>query len=492
MSWRHALVVLGILAIGKVLQGLLEWSEILAVGGYHPHLWLVYPMVLMLALGVGEMLTTGQRSWRVFLWVFFAALAATAVRSTIQTFIEWMGVRFTVETGAGSSTYFGLGSRTNWPVFALAAWIFLPLGLSAARRSGRSVQIVVVAFIAAGLFHAVFFYDVAFRLAERSLAGNGPFSRRVGAELLEIQGPDTYFESVLGSLLEADWDHMEYDYDRDHWREKAIEVIRGHDNAAKAAYTLADLLRRKRSYRLAYHIDDLMIAHKRYEVVPIYLRYALVPDESGPGDCNDVLVRFGIPEAGLRLLIVAGIIEKDETGASELSDFDIDPGIRECLKSLLKKDVGVKYSKWASAVSDAINNAPSILPDSVQEEVDRELACRNRRSSAAVRWQHARGAVIRHRLVAMGELGVLKVIEDYRKQVGKRHIPDWEIPTNVFNAMRTLESRYKSADSQMKVAPPDYDAPTIEAFEAEVDAYVARVNAVITKYWCPTTRPGAK
>ena len=210
MNWRHGLVILVILAVGWGLQQFLEWSEILVVRGYHPHLWLVYPMVLMLALGIGEMLTTGRRSWRVLLWVFVAALAATAVQSTIQAYVNWMNVRFIIPTGPSSRRYFYLSPMTYWPIFCLVAWIFLSLGLSAAGRSGRNVRIAVVAFIAVGLFHAVFFYSVAFRLAESSLVGEGPFSRQIGVELLEIRGNDSDFDSLLRELRQDDWEHWNY------------------------------------------------------------------------------------------------------------------------------------------------------------------------------------------------------------------------------------------------------------------------------------------
>ena len=488
LSWRHGLVILVILAVGWGLQQFLEWSEILVVRGYHPHLWLVYPMVLMLALGIGEMLTTGRRSWRVLLWVFVAALAATAVQSTIQAYVNWMNVRFIIPTGPSSRRYFYLSPMTYWPIFCLVAWIFLSLGLSAAGRSGRNVRIAVVAFIAVGLFHAVFFYSVAFRLAESSLVGEGPFSRQIGVELLEIRGNDSDFESLLHGLCQDDWEPWDH-LDGSDWRRTAIGALDRHDSA-RAAEAILQLLRRKRNWVLATCSTDIIVNRRLYEAVPVLFRYALEPPVSTtPGDCNKVLERLGIPEAGLYILGCEGLRRRRGQITAEDLHFDIAPEVRDRLKALLKKDVGSAYLRWSDAVDEAIARRPSILPESVQQEMDRERICNTAYLTAFDRWYSARAEVVRHRMIAMGMREAYQDMENYVRQVAEGSRERWDVPDSLSRVQMKFNACFETATRQMKPPPPNFDAPSIEAFEDEIDAYVDRVNAVITKYWCPTTKP---
>ena len=490
LDWRHALVMLGLLAVATGLSHLLRLVGAATALGYHLHRWSVGSLVTLALLGVGEMLTTRRRSWRVLLWVLAAAVAAEAFWEVARTSVNWMRWTFWLKIAPSCEKSLSVASLAYWPLFALVAWAFLPLGFAAARRGGHIARATAVVFALTVVLHTAFFHDLAFRLAESSLVGRGPFPRYMGVRLLAQRGKAGDLDLILRMLLEADWRHGPRTYLRPDWRSTGVAVLARDDaTATEAAEALCRLLRRKRSCTLAAYTADLLLARRHYEAVPVLLRYALKPDPHAmPDECNKALERLGIPEAGLRILQTAYRYDRP---SSRPADFDIDTESRRRLSALLSKDVGSRFSHWQAALTDAMERRPSTLPAAVQEEMDRELACYVKYVSASDRWYAARAAVARRRLAGEGKLHVLRAILQSRQQVDDGCVAEREVPFSITAAGSHLKACVDRVTDEMKVAPPDFDAPTVEAFEREVAAHAKRVDAVIAKHArdLTTTRP---
>ena len=272
----------------------------------------------------------------------------------------------------------------------------------------------------------------------------------------------------------------------------AIGALDRHDSA-RTAEAILQLLCRKRSGVLATCSADIIAKHRLYQAAPILFRYALSgPFSTAPGDCNKALERMGIPEAGLYILRSEYLHHKGERLEVKDMNFNIASETRDRLKALLKKDVGLAYLRWSDAVDEAIARRPSILPESVQDEMDRERICNNAYLVAFNRWYSARAEVVSHRMIAMGMGEAYQDMLNHVRQVAEGSRERWDIPDSCVGVQQEFVDCFETITRQMKPSPPNFNAPTIEAFEAEIDAYIDRVNASITKYWRPTTAPADK
>jgi hypothetical protein len=313
-------------------------------------------------------------------------------------------------------------------------------------------------FAAAVGFHALFFNYLAFDLSERSIQGRGPFTRQNAAILLETRGRPEDFDLILRSLCEADWRNTgSLEPGWYPWQRTALQILLRHDEMTqRTGEALASLLRRKRCRYLAVEIADVMADQKRLEVAPILLRYALEIDDSvWPEKCNKAIEKMGLPEAGLHILIRAVWYDQPK---SRPPDFPISADHRRRLTDLLGQDAGPNYSAWVKAVDEAIYNGPSLLPETIQNECDREVAVYIDIMASFNCWYENRVAIGRQRLARSGRTKASQVFQ-YQ----------WDVTQD------------------MTVEKPDYDAPTIDLFEEEVAAYSARVDAVLDKFFPPST-----
>ena len=478
-NWRHAIVLLVFLAAALGVEEILDSVGLMSFEGWNPYRSLLGLSVLFCMLAMAEMLATGRRSLRVALWLLVAAVAATAVRHVAFCWVDWTAVMVKIETGSGNASYRPLQAFLYWPTVALSGWSVLGLAFAALRRGRRARIIVSGAFAAVLASHALFFSHLAFTLSETSVAGHGPFSRRNGAILLELRGRDEDFDLILDQLCQPGPKHV-VSYPGYDWRETAITILSRHESVApKAARRLAELLLRKRSAELAAHAAGLLAAERRVEVVPMMLRYALHP--LGSDSHIDALVEFRVPEAALAILFRERAWRPRRKAASDGDDFEVSYECHGRLKKVLGRDVGTSYVAWEQAAIKAVDKEPSRLDKAIQDEIDREMDSYVRRLEVLRRWQEARGLLMRRRLVAAGEIGVFKTILKYEKKLGGMYA-EYLVPSDLMECGATMEKFYNAAMKDLTVPMPDVDAPTVEAYEEEVELYAKRVDAVILKY----------
>ena len=471
-SWRHALVLLGcMLAAGG--SGYAVKVSGISEAGYRPYLWPVENVLLIWALGVGEMLTAGpRRAWMVP-WTLVAAAGAAALLQTLYRPIDWTGWTVGIPQVISGASSRKLVSLLWWPLLALAAWPAVLLALKARQR--RFAVAGAAAFASAMAIHGAFFYWGAFALAKPSLAGRGPFTRRMGVVLLEARGREEDFDRILEALCAADWQQpLQYGPASD-WRRTALTVLSRHDAAAiRSATALAGVLRKRRTSVLAGMTADLLITHRRYEVVPVLFRYSvLCRRRPANTECVRALEKARLPEAALPILSEAYAYDRAMSGPQ---DFPIDPARCGRLKALLGKDVGSMYSAWAKAVDEALATSSSSLPEQVQEELDREVVCWIESARIMGRMREARRAVGAWLTKAHRER--LERLLDRQIAAGK---DAWDVPMEVFFAAAG-RARYPEQEmAAFGMDWPDADAPTVEAYEAEVRACGERVDAVIRR-----------
>lgn len=87
LNWRHALFLILLLVVGKVLGFLCAYMGFLPSEGYHPYSWMLKTTILLWLLGIGEALTTGKRSLRIIVWMLIVAVSIEAIRQIVRVMI---------------------------------------------------------------------------------------------------------------------------------------------------------------------------------------------------------------------------------------------------------------------------------------------------------------------------------------------------------------------------------------------------------------------
>ncbi len=126
---------------------------------------------------------------------------------------------------------------------------------------------------------------------------------------------------------------------------------------SEAARRLSDLLRQRPSAWLARSSAACLAEHRRYEAVPLLLRYALLGHEQ----CTAALEEMGLPEAAIALVlnrIINGRVLADAP-------------TRERLKRLMRADAGEPLLAWDDLYYRVAHNLPSPLPKPIRDEAQR-------------------------------------------------------------------------------------------------------------------------
>ncbi len=448
LNWRHMLVLGGLLLVGLGAKWLVEHSDWPAELPIAVH-WLIVPVLLGWLLGIGEMCTTSRWSWRLAGALLLVATSVAALRIIITTMLsgtEWVW-HYDLELGSWwVGGIFPVSTLMYWPLSAVFVWWGVTAALNIARRGPRARVIGAGVLVAVVGFYCLFMSHLIYGIAQRSIEGRGPFTRGRGVMWLAHRGQHDDLECILDQLCQANWDEpLKREIFRSDWRMVAVQaILEREDFAPRAAEAFSEALRRDRSKPLANCVAELMADQHRLEIVPIFLRYALKPDLEG-GSCADALEKMGVREVGIAILRYANLFEGGPDGA----DFPLRANDRQRMAALLGVDVGDSYNAWLDAWIYAVDETPSPLPPAVQEEIDRELRCYTNYCRALGRWQQARAITVRQR---MAEGGV------------------------------DLGTCFQTTTEEMAISEPDWDAPTIEAFEVEIKAYCERVEALIRRY----------
>lgn len=131
------------------------------------------------------------------------------------------------------------------------------------------------------------------------------------------------------------------------------------DCSSESAQRLAELLAQRPTAWLADSSAACLAKHRRYEAVPVLLRYALLGHEQ----CTDALEKMALPEAAIALAsdrIINGRIWADGP-------------TRERLKRLLRADAGARLIDWFEMYDRVAAGLPSPLPEAIREEAQRVI-----------------------------------------------------------------------------------------------------------------------
>ncbi len=323
--WNRSATALGTIAYGVVLfvPGAIQrrkWEQVLlaaAVGAAAPSLaqWiaaparasqdllflLLWPLVVMLLVAFTEWILADARRWQPLAWMAACCLAAAALDRS-----GFLGVHY--------------GTLPEWlkplltaPLTALLTWSAILLGQRLAERR-RATQATAAAAIAAVVIGAVVMSEWGvYELAKPSLRGDGPLTRLFAAMLLANRNSNDDRALLLEALERAEADGgkaraQAEPLDAD-WRRLAVNALIRHD-PAEAAKSLAGLVERHPSDDLLELCLDLLVEQRRYEVVPILERYALLQEGAYPryawankGCYADALVKMHVPQGAAPLLM---------------------------------------------------------------------------------------------------------------------------------------------------------------------------------------------
>ncbi|MBN1548059.1 MAG: hypothetical protein JW902_15515 [Syntrophaceae bacterium] len=477
-NWRHVLIMLlfGGGAVG--VNFLLTFIGIPPEKGYHPYFCLTYFLILIWFLGIGEAVTTGRRRWTTFLWLLPVVIAISAFHLMAYHFVLWLKCYKDID-------FFHDIIRIFMPT--ALAWIAIPFVLNDKFQT-RHCRIVLLGVCTTCLIlFSVFVNYLVFHLARTSLSGQGIFSQRSSVYLLRDRGKPEDYECILNALLASDL-HAPIDMKWLDWRAAAIAVLaEKREYAGRTADALMSRLREKRSYPLADLTVKILAQENKYEAVPILLRYALV---YGNYEFSEALEEMKVPEVGY--CVLKNILEFDRP-RSRPEDFVVSQEHREQLSSIIGEKIGPMYSDCLKALAEMTERDHSNLPPNIQKEVTREFWCYMKYGNVLYDSTQARNELAIRRLKANGLLDKLQLVIQTNKNFGdERYIPDWRIPPDAFEACKVIVPVFTQAEKDLEVKEPNFDAPTIDAFEREIEVFVERKKKMIQDYLSSPTTQNSK
>ena len=443
-NWRGILLmaVLGaaLAVIGQVLlrTATVAQSKILSV---------LIAALFLLLLGLGEMFLQRKRNWKNLAWLVSGVIAVVAVQFLVRDYLWASGWTVSLPNRYGSTSRQPLFDVIRQPLLAVLTWLTIPVCLRIALGSRAKRLALGGTFAMAGVAYVVFTYVLWYPLMEKSLPGDGPFDRAAAVRCLAWRGRDSDFERLWRAIAEADWtkpptwmsDKPSLIGD---WRQIAIAHLAWRDSA-DTAENLSRLLRHRPQRHLANAAADLLAKHKRYETVPILMRYAL---NKYSEDCINALEQMNLPRVALPIMR-SEIVWKIRLDRIQPTDFSKETCER--LKSLLGDDAGTKIDAWLLLYDKVIAKRPTPLPEPVRKETDRVILSMARYYILADEWAQASF--------------------DWGRQKG------WSLD--------------KVGEMSRSIPKPNWDVITTEELEREIKAYGQRVITAIDKHFPPQTQP---
>lgn len=395
-------------------------------------------------VGMAEWLRSESDSWIALLFVAAVGATAALMLGLVSFFLD---------------TFRELDDLSRYlssALFVTLLWISIPLGFWLAEKQ----RVVYRAFAGLSLIAAVSAYVWTFSVgvywaAADSLSGGGWFSQEYSVRLLAHRGKEQDFEILQRRLNEADWTQKfyyppnQYENAQD-WRFSAVQALIRHDEPA-AAENLSKLLLRRPSRQLIDMTEGMFVRQRRYETVPIYLRYA--EEESlrytefalaGADRYKSALDEFNVPQVahawirdGFHSQILAAILAARKQGTDvDLKDEDVvlPERLRKKLADYLGQDAGQFCLDWLGLYDEVMFTRPSPLTNDQRNECQVVVECFNVYDAIFTRFGNAR----------------LRAEEN-----------SWAIP--------------------VAPDPPNWDVPTAADLQREIDAYDERVDKAIQK-----------
>ena len=430
-------------AFGAVVPFVLSWAIVtLPIRDSLIIHRLAWPLGLIILAGTAEWLRSPSDSWWSFVCVMVVGTGVAFAYGLVSYLID------VVPSLSTPAPYL------NSALLVMAVWLSIPLGFWIAEPQRRAWQVVSgLGFVSSAVCYFWTMSSGVYLLAEQSLQLGGPFDQEYSVGLLAHRGRESDFRLISSQLDQADWNARfayppnQFDSSRD-WRYRAVSALIQH-NESSAADRLSKLLLAKPSRQLIDMTDGLFVRQRRYETVPIYLRYAEVESMDlspfatvGQDRFKLALEEFRVPQvvhAWMRDTICTqvffALMRAREVGRDHNFSVDeivVKKPLREKLRIFLGKDAGDYYLDWSKLYQEEIQTAPSPLSNSVRHEADRVIECFEEYDGANARLADARTSAEKN---------------------------DWTSPA--------------------RPDPPNWDIPTTDGLQREIDDYAQRVEKAI-------------
>lgn len=411
--------------------------------------WDVYVTFAPIALvGLGEIFLRRRISVRNAAWVVTAAITVAAVYILVYM-LMWL-MSWTIQCPGR----YGLRDTYVWnlaglPMEVVLVWVAIPTYLALAERSALAGKAIVGGLCAAVLGSLAIFAEVtSFQLARESLVSGKPFDRHTSASWLIQGGKEEDSELMWKIVDQGEWTDPTMSDTANgpsaYWRQSIISALAKRDSA-RLAERLSGALRLHPSVIIAKDAAMWMAQHKRYETVPLLMRYALAETNEA---CTDALVEMKLPCAALPVMRAPLVWAARISGRTPQQ---YEASVCATLKGLLGKDAGTDVNAWYKMYYEVAPSVPTPLPRSIKEETERVIQAMLRYFDLAEKWAgFCLGQVKRAGLS------------------GEQGYKEWGRLTRC-------------------VAKPNWNVVTTDDLEHEIDAYERRVESAIKESQTSTT-----
>lgn len=470
LNWRHLLFMVVLAGLAYALDEAFDrWGP----GEPFPYTGLFSPFVSLLLLGLGEWIVIRPRSWTALAWT--AVLAVAGACAALLTFYAF----YLMTDPFGQWNFSNWAWPLYWFVLTFLAWTVIRAGLSFGLGQFRARQkaILVAASLSLASF-ILFFHILIHPIARHSLIHGGPFSRNQAILFLGHRGTSADQEMLWKTLENADWSQsvsgtgIAQDY-----RRIAMLTLAAVDRPATAR-RLSEMLRSKPSRELAGFCAPMLADERRYETVPLLMRYALLDQDA----CIDVLETMKVPQVAVAIL-------RQETARFQSAggiDFEmINSHDRQRLTSIFGKDAGPMLTDWATLTQTSVSQLPTPLDDELAWETERVIQCVRLHDRSSRILYDVRREMLARKLAADGNIHRLRLLES-----------ELRIGSNPNETKPRLSGALFSRDYVREilvatdVPEPDWNVRTTEELEVEIMRYTERVEAILEEQGiAPATSP---
>lgn len=494
LNWRHGLVMAGLALVFDLGNDAVK-SLNMADTPY-PTVGLARDFLMILILGTAEGLLTRAWSWRGFGLLAAAGAAGALVLGMADSLLYWSGWLLCLPQIFTYGVQYHLSSLLACPLLLAWAWTTTPAALRHSPVLSRRGWLTVAGGVAATAAAFVLFYGlVAYDFAEWGMTGRGPVARCYAALILEFRGRSSDFDLIWHQVETADWRKAASpgillerwqagnEDDEVDWRRWAVQVLCRHDSPA-AADRLSALLLAHPSPTLAQHAAPVLAENHRYETVPILMRFALCPGR-GTDKCEEALEKMRVPQAALIILRFEACLAQWRNGQDGTArDFNLPEKTRERLKQLLGVDVGPNYRAWARVYDESLSELPSAVPESIRTETDRVVQCFVLYWNALNRQYEASRELSRRLLVNDGKGQEVESLRAWYEKYGDQAPgPGLEatVTPEIKQSLEHVQPYLDAAAARLRVQPPDWSAPSTDAFIKEIVRFDKQVDAAIAR-----------
>jgi hypothetical protein len=444
-----------------------------------PYQWdMFWKTAAIVALaGVNEWIFHPNRSRKSLVWLIALGAAVAMLVPLILKPLELADYQISLDIAWPRQQYVRLADVAYWPLTVVLLWTAVPTALTLPARRRRWPRIIAAASASLCIAGFFLFFDYgAYRLADRSVLGDGPFARMRSLNFLLARGNDSDWRAVWNTLRATDWSPPEAPTD---FRRACFNAVSLHDRA-QAANRLSAMLRAKPRLVLARMCAPLMAARHLYETVPCLMRYALLGDD----ECLNTLeqMRVAGAAAAIDFQISLNQVVYGPVGGPIPSE------LRVQLTHIFGTDAGPRLVDWYPWFAK-IRSMPGPLSREQLAENNRVIAAYGRYLVAFDQLFEARTRlyILRMKQAGMDFEGKNSLAEP----LAYRHSSALAWAGLSRPKLNTLNRIYRSVYADLDVKPPNWDIPGTDNLEKSVDEYVAQVNAAIAAHPLATTAPSA-